>query len=535
MAVQVSELDLTERAGKPPRSAGHRRSTAHARRRSLARRLVPIGVLLALAGGLAGFLATAQQSPQPVASKDVPPATWFAPYVDVTTTPGYEFQAPNLNPARQVVLGFVVADRAAPCTPSWGGDYTLDQAGLELDLDRRIRQFQDDGGDAIASFGGSSGTELADSCDSLTGLEAAYSAVIGRYHLDSIDLDLEGSALGDSAAITLRSRALAALQHAEAARHGTLAIWLTLPCEPAGMQADALAVVQSALVAGVHIAGVNVLAMDFGTPSDSSPEMGLSVEAALASVHAQLEVAYAHAGIELTSRQAWEKLGATVMIGANDIPGETVSVGDASAITSYATKVGLGRLSMWSLNRDAPCAKLTPTYDCSGTGAKALEFAAVFARLPGVAGAPRSTSVAAPPAAERIALPYPRWRAGETYQAGYKVVWAGYVYRAKWFTGTVIPGETVAHPWLTPWLLLGPVLPGDQSPTTTTLPPGTYPQWSSMTVYRKGYRVLYQGLPYIAAYYSKGDTPNPEPIDVSSAPWRPLFSLPGEPPVSSTG
>jgi chitinase len=491
-------------------------------------------VLLALAGGLAGFLATAQRSPQPAASAVSPAATWFAPYVDVTTTPGYEFQAPNLNPARQVVLGFVVADPAAPCTPSWGGNYSLNQAGVELDLDRRIRQFQDDGGDVIASFGGSSGTELADSCNSLTGLEDAYSVVIGRYHLDTIDVDLEGSALGDSAAIRLRSRALAALQQAKAARHGTLAIWLTLPCEPAGMQANALAVVQSALGAGVDIAGVNVLATDFGTPSDPSPEMGLSVEAALASVHAQLEVAYAHAGIELTSRQAWEKLGATVMIGANDVPGEIVTVGDASAISAYAAEVGLGRLSMWSLNRDAPCAKLTPGYDCSGTAAKALEFATVFARLPGAAAGPGNTTVAAPPAAKRTALPYPQWRAGETYEAGYKVVWAGYVYRAKWFTGTVIPGETVAHPWLTPWLLLGPVLPGDQSATPTTVSPGTDPQWSSTTVYRKGERVLYQGLPYIAAYYSKGDTPNPEPIDVSSAPWRPLFSLPGEPPVSST-
>ena len=39
--------------------------------------------------------------------------TWFAPYVDVTLTPTYQFQNPSHDPARQSVLGFVVARRRA--------------------------------------------------------------------------------------------------------------------------------------------------------------------------------------------------------------------------------------------------------------------------------------------------------------------------------------------------------------------------------------------------------------------------------------
>ena len=39
-----------------------------------------------------------------------PHQTWFAPYVDVTLPPTYQFQNASANPAQQTVLGFVVAD-----------------------------------------------------------------------------------------------------------------------------------------------------------------------------------------------------------------------------------------------------------------------------------------------------------------------------------------------------------------------------------------------------------------------------------------
>ena len=52
-------------------------------------------------------------------------ATWFAPYVDATLTPSYSFQDRSLDPARQVVLGFVVSAPREGCTPSWGGAYGL--------------------------------------------------------------------------------------------------------------------------------------------------------------------------------------------------------------------------------------------------------------------------------------------------------------------------------------------------------------------------------------------------------------------------
>jgi len=71
--------------------------------------------------------------------------TWYAPYVDVTLLPTYQFQSTSANPARQAVLGFVVAGPNASCTPSWGAAYTLAGAGQSLALGSRIAQLRQNG------------------------------------------------------------------------------------------------------------------------------------------------------------------------------------------------------------------------------------------------------------------------------------------------------------------------------------------------------------------------------------------------------
>src|SRR3954469_4981319 len=80
--------------------------------------------------------------------------SWSVPYVDVTLTPSFQFQDPSANPARTVALAFVVADPQDDCAPSWGGYYSLEQAGSDLELDRRIEQLRSAGGDVMVSLGG---------------------------------------------------------------------------------------------------------------------------------------------------------------------------------------------------------------------------------------------------------------------------------------------------------------------------------------------------------------------------------------------
>ena len=48
-------------------------------------------------------------------------------------------------------------------------------------------------------------------------------------------------------------------------------------------------------------------------------------------------------------------MGATPMIGRNDVQGEVFSLGDAHALVSFAKKMHLARVSIWSANRDSQC------------------------------------------------------------------------------------------------------------------------------------------------------------------------------------
>src|SRR5699024_1021180 len=112
---------------------------------------------------------------------------------------------------------------------------TLDSAGTELDLDRRLARLEQRGGEAMVSFGGLLNDELAVSCTSESELKKAYAAVIDRYGVQAIDLDIEGDALANSAANTRRASVLAELQAERAESGSPLAVWLTLPVTPDGL------------------------------------------------------------------------------------------------------------------------------------------------------------------------------------------------------------------------------------------------------------------------------------------------------------
>lgn len=90
--------------------------------------------------------------------------TWFAPYVDTTLTPTYPFESASQEPARQVVLGFVVASASGACTPTWGAAYSFGAADQELSIHSRIAQLQVNGQHPIVSFGGQAHTPLWVAC-----------------------------------------------------------------------------------------------------------------------------------------------------------------------------------------------------------------------------------------------------------------------------------------------------------------------------------------------------------------------------------
>ncbi|HEY0534784.1 MAG TPA: carbohydrate-binding protein, partial [Actinoplanes sp.] len=125
--------------------------------------------------------------------------------------------------------------------------------------------------------------------------------------------------------------------------------------------------------------------------------------------------------------------------------------------------------------------------------------------------------------------PYPVWRLTAQYVGGYKVVWHGVVYEAKWSNSGVDPAATGSPNSPTPWSVIGPVVTGDTAPKPVPQVTGVTASWDGMTVYVRGDKVLFQGLPYQARWSTKGDTPSTDFPVGPDEPWQPLFSVPGEP------
>jgi chitinase len=279
--------------------------------------------------------------------------------------------------------------------------------------------------------------------------------------------------------------------------------------------------------------------MDFGSKAGSDPDMlELSTEA-LEAIHKQLSDLYLRLGVQLTSPQVWSRIGATPMIGQNDVDAERFTVENARGLATFAIDKGLGRVSMWSLNRDAGCRGtftnvVVHSNTCSGVAQEALAFSSVFAGLPGSAvGSSGRDAVAIPNQAAIVddpaTSPYPVWRLTAQYVSGYKVVWHGVVYESKWSNQGIDPSAAGDGSTPTPWSVIGPVSTTEKAPTPVVTVTGVTKQWDTATVYARGDRVLLGELPYQARWSNTGDSPSTEYPIGPDDPWLPLFTIPGEP------
>jgi chitinase len=459
---------------------------------------------------------------------------WFAAYVDVTSTPFYGFEQYGARAHSDVVLSFIVADTEDPCEPTWGTYYTMDEAVGALDLDRRIARLQQQGGRIAISFGGALNSELALACTDEEQLYTAYQRVIDRYHVTTIDLDLERESLYNAEARERRARVIARLQEDYRAAGNPLAIWLTLPVAPSGLTEDGTNAVAAMLAAGVDLAGVNVMTMEYGGSKDSNDSMYEASRKALVETHRQLGILYQNAGITLIGTSVWAKIGATPMLGQNGFVEEVFTIEDAAALNEFALARGVGRMSLWSANRDVPCGDnyvdtRIVSDVCSGVPTPAGEFTRVLAsgftgdlvqnaQLITTEDTIRTEHIVDDPTTS----PYPVWQEAGVYLKGTKVVWRGNVYEAKWWTKNDQPDNPILNSWELPWQLIGPVLPGETPVPQPTLPAGTYPQWSGQAVYEGGERVLFEGVAYQAKWWNQGDSPALASIDPDSSPWIPL-------------
>jgi chitinase len=237
----------------------------------------------------------------------------------------------------------------------------------------RIAALKKSGASVRVSFGGASGKELASTCDSASALAAAYGAALDAAGSTQADFDIEGAQLSDSDSVARRSEAIALLQK----NRPGLTVSFTLPVMPSGLDADGLALLESANDHSVDVSTVNIMTMNYG--SSYADDMGDYAITSAEAAHGQLKKVFG-----LSDAGAWQGLALTSMIGVNDVANETFGLSDAAQVRAFAEKKGVAWLSMWATFRDQQCKKGSATAgdastDCSGVKQSSAAFAKAFA------------------------------------------------------------------------------------------------------------------------------------------------------------
>jgi chitinase len=455
---------------------------------------------------------------------------WYGSYVDATSTPFYPI-ADNVAKGERVVLGFAVADPKNPCVNSWGGYYTMDSANETFDLDRKVARVREQGGEIVISSGGMNNDELATACPDEQKIIAGYESFLQRYDSTTLDLDVEGNDLEDSVASLRRASAVAALQERAKGAGKPLEVWVTLPVDTRGLTESGLGEVKRLLEGGVDLAGVNLMTMNFGGTRAAGQSMAEASEQGARSAHAQLKALYGGLGQVVGDQTLWAKIGLTPMLGQNDLLGEVFTLDDAVALKNFAAANGIGRISMWSANRDVDCGANFPdlqrvSNNCSGTTQEKGAFAGLLSAdmtskaaspqgNPAPIEAPVETAIVDDPAKS----PYPVWNAKASYPKSERVVWRGNVYEAKWWIEGDAPDLPVSDARAAAWTLIGPVLPGDKPEVPVEVPPGTVPAWSADKVYTKGDRILFGGRIFEAKWWNQAQSPDAALQGAVDSPW----------------
>ena len=139
----------------------------------------------------------------------------FSPYIDMAMSQDADLLAiSHASGIQNFTLAFVLASGSGI---GWQGVGTIADDTLVngTTILSQVQAVQAAGGHITISFGGAAGQEAALTAKSAASLQAEYQSVIDRYHIDSVDFDIEGAAVEDQHSITLRDQALAGLRAGE--------------------------------------------------------------------------------------------------------------------------------------------------------------------------------------------------------------------------------------------------------------------------------------------------------------------------------
>ncbi|RKS68460.1 glycosyl hydrolase family 18 (putative chitinase) [Motilibacter peucedani] len=309
--------------------------------------------------------------PAPGRTPEPLPAHVFAPYFEAYTGES-PLAVSRASGAKHLTLAFFQTERPGSCTVWWNGDTSQPVSPATWGAD--IAAIQARGGDVIPSFGGysadSTGTDIADSCSSVSKIAEAYESVIRTYSVSRIDLDVEDASLANAAAVVRRNRAINRVQRWAAREHVPLQVSYTLPTSTHGLEDDGLAVLRSAEKAHARIDVVNIMTFDYY--DDAPHDMLRDAQGAATALVGQL--ADLHPGVP--TDRLWSTVGVTQMLGIDDYgPPEVFRADQAVPFERWAERAGIGTVSFWALQRDnGGCVGTAGSDSCSGVAQRPWQF-----------------------------------------------------------------------------------------------------------------------------------------------------------------
>jgi hypothetical protein len=161
----------------------------------------------------------------------------------------------------------------------------------------------------------------------------------------------------------------------------------------------------------VDIAGVNIMTMDYydGVNYDGingHPSMGDAAISAAQGLFGQLKNQLNNHGLFPPDAEVWQMIGITPQIGVNVPTGdqaqsgvENFTLNDASEVTAFARQQGVGRLSMWSLNKDQYVPGEGPDQiweDTSSNPQQPFDYAKTFEQFTGSGGVNQPPTITNP-------------------------------------------------------------------------------------------------------------------------------------------
>jgi hypothetical protein len=303
------------------------------------------------------------------------PAHVYAPYYETYLAPNTPSIAATAQAsgAKYFTLAFLQTPKRGSCAVDWNGVSSQPISYYAAD----IAALRAVGGDVIPSFGGysadKSGTEIADSCTSVSQIAAAYESVISTLGVTRLDMDVEAKSLTNTAGVDRRNEAIAMTEKWAASQGIPLQIQYTVPVEQTGLDSNTEAVLQSAVANGAAVTSVNIMVFDYYIAGEGTVNMGQAAVNAATTTHAQLAAIYP----SLTSAQIWNMEAMTMLPGIDDYPKKTevTNLSDAQTMLNLAQANAMNFLSIWAIQRDnGGCPGTRDSNTCSGIVQNTWDF-----------------------------------------------------------------------------------------------------------------------------------------------------------------